>query len=171
MVYHWSFSDCKSSQVSRTLLTILANLNKAVILMVSVPPPISKSSSPCRNPLVTAPSVPVTIGITVTFMFHSFFFSPLARSRYLSFFSISFSFSAGSLFCCCWFSLGLVVWLILGDPFASQHPREFCVSYFPGRILRRAYTICPYVKFKLFAQFPVDHLLHPVMSSFLFSLR
>ena len=32
-------------------------------------------------------------------------------------------------------SLGLVVWLRLGDPFESQNPREFCASHFPGRIL------------------------------------
>ena len=37
------------------------------------------------------PKAPITIGIIVTFMFHSFFNS-LARSRYLSLFSHSFSF-------------------------------------------------------------------------------
>ena len=45
------------------------------------------------------PKEPVTIGIIVTFMFHSFFNS-LARSRYLSFFSYTFIFiqwSAGFL--------------------------------------------------------------------------
>ena len=42
-------------------------------------------------PLVTVPSMLIAIGITVTFMFHSFF-SSLARSRYLSLFSLSFSF-------------------------------------------------------------------------------
>ena len=34
---------------------------------------IFKSSSPCINPLVTVPNAPVTIGISVTFMFRSFF--------------------------------------------------------------------------------------------------
>ena len=43
------------------------------------------------NPLVTVPKAPITIGIIVTSMFHSFFNS-LARSRYLSLFSHSFSF-------------------------------------------------------------------------------
>ena len=91
MVFHLSLSDSKSPQVSRTLLSILAVLNNAVAWMVSTRPPTSKSSSPINNPLVTVPKAPITIGIIVTFMFHSFFNS-LARSRYLSFFSYSFSF-------------------------------------------------------------------------------
>ena len=98
MVFHWSLSDSKSPQVSRTLLRILAVLNNAVVWMVSTRPPTSKSSSPFSNPLVTVPNAPITIGIIVTCRFHSFFNS-LARSRYLSFFSHSFSFilfSAGT---------------------------------------------------------------------------
>ena len=41
--------------------------------------------------MVTVPNAPITICIIVTCRFHSFFYS-LARSRYLSFFSHSFSF-------------------------------------------------------------------------------
>ena len=98
MVFHWSLSDSKSPQVSRTLLSILAVLNNAVVWMVSTRPPTSKPSSPFSNPLVTVPNAPITIGIIVTFMFHSFFNS-LARSRYSSLFSHSSSFilwSAGT---------------------------------------------------------------------------
>ena len=58
--------------------------------MVSTRLPTSKSSSAFSNPFVTVPNAPITIGIIVTCMFHSFFNS-LARSRYLSFFSHSFS--------------------------------------------------------------------------------
>ena len=54
-------------------------------------PVISKSSSSFNIHWVTVPRAPITIGITVTFMFHSFFNS-LARSRYLSLFSFSFNF-------------------------------------------------------------------------------
>ena len=85
-------------KVSRTLLSILVVFNKVVVWMVSTRPPTSKSSRPFNNPLVTVPKAPITIGIIVTFMFHSFFNS-LARSRYLSLFSYSFSFilwSAGT---------------------------------------------------------------------------
>ena len=91
MVFHWSLSDSKSPQVSGTLLSILAILNNVVVWMVSTRPPTSKSSSPFSNPLVTVPNATIIIGIIVTFMFHSFFNS-LARSRYLSIFSHSFSF-------------------------------------------------------------------------------
>ena len=98
MVFDWSLSDCKSPQVSRTLLSILTVLNNLVLWMVSSRPPNSKSSSPFSNPLVTVTNAPITIGIILTFMFHSFFNS-LARSRYLSFSSHPFSFilwSAGT---------------------------------------------------------------------------
>ena len=76
MVFHWSLSDSKSPQISRTLLSILAVLKNAVVWMVSIRPPTSKSSSPFSNPLVTVPNAPITIGIIVTCMFHSFFQSP-----------------------------------------------------------------------------------------------
>ena len=87
MVYPWSLND-----------SILAVLSNAVVWIVSTRPPISKSSRPFNNPLVIVLKAPITIGIIVTFMFHSFFNS-LARSRYLSFFSLSFRFilwSAGT---------------------------------------------------------------------------
>ena len=91
MVFHWSLKDSKSPQISQTLLRILAVINNFVVWMVSPRPLISKSSSHFNNPLVTVPKTPITISIMVTFMFHSFF-NPLARSRYISFFSHSFSF-------------------------------------------------------------------------------
>ena len=137
MVFHWSLSDSKSPQVSRTLLIILAVLNNAVVWMVSTRPPTSKSSSRFNNPLVTVPNAPITIGIIVICMFHSFFNS-LARSRYLSFFLHSFSFilwSAGTakstilqvLFFCYWLLLSLVFWPRLGDPCVCH--RSLCVSF------------------------------------------
>ena len=127
MVFHWSLSDSKSPQVSRTRLRILAIVSNAVVWIVSTRPPTSKSSRPFNNPLVIVPNAPITIGTIVTFMFHSFFNS-LARSRYLPFFSLTFRFilwSAGtakstilqSLFFCCWLLWGLVYWSGLGDPF------------------------------------------------------
>ena len=73
MVFHWRLSDSKSTQVSRTLLSILPVFNNAVIWVVSTRLPTSKSSSPFSNPLVTVPKAPITIDIIVTFIFHSFF--------------------------------------------------------------------------------------------------
>ena len=89
MVFHRSLSDTKSPQVSRTRLSILAVLSNAVLWIVSTRQLTSKSSKPFNNPLVTVPNAPITIGTIVTFMFHSFVCS-LVRSRYLSFFSLSF---------------------------------------------------------------------------------
>ena len=161
MLFHWSLSDSKFPQVSRTLLSILAVPNNVVVWMVSTHPLIFKSSSPYNNPLVKVPKAPIRISIIVTFMFHSFFYS-LARSRYLSFFSFSFNFilwSAGTakstilqicfffffLFFFFFFLLilkGLVVWPILGDSFVSQNPVEVYVSHSPGQMVGCAYTIC-----------------------------
>ena len=87
MVFHWSLSDSKSPQVSWTRLRILAVLSNAVVWIVSTRPPTSESSGPFNDPLVIVPKAPITIGTIVTFMFHSFF-----KSRYLSFFSLSFRF-------------------------------------------------------------------------------
>ena len=70
MVFHWSLSDSKCPQVSRTLLSILAVLSSAVDWMVCTHLPTSKSSSPFNNPLVTVPKAPITIHTIVTLMFH-----------------------------------------------------------------------------------------------------
>ena len=143
MVFHWSLSDSKSPQVSRTLLSILAVLNNAVVWMVSTRPPTSKSSSPFSNPLVTVPNAPITIGIIVTCMFHGFFNS-LAWSRYLSFFSHFFQFysvvsrdskvdyfaSSLFLFCCCWLLLSLVFWPGLSDPFVYYYYHYYSMQVF-----------------------------------------
>ena len=140
MVFHWSLSDSKSPQVSKTLLSILAILNSAVVWMVSTCPPASKSSSPFNNPLVTVLIASITNGTIVTFMFYSFFNS-LARSRYLSFFSHSFSFilwSAGTakstIFQILFFFLVIIIrsgllaeirWSVC----MSKSHRSLCVSF------------------------------------------
>ena len=79
MVFHWSLSDNKSPQVSRTLLSILAVFSNAVVWMVSTCPPTWKSPRPFNNPLVIVPKALITIGTVVILIFHSFFNS-LARS-------------------------------------------------------------------------------------------
>ena len=119
-VFHWSLSNSKSSQVSRTLLTILAVLNNIVVWMVSSRPVISKSSSPCTNPLVTVLRAQNSIDIVVTFMFHSFF-NYLARSRYLSLFSHSFNLLCGPQSC----NFSLFCWLLFT-------PLEFFTSTLDG---------------------------------------
>ena len=74
MVFYWRLSDSKSSEVSRTFLSILTVLNNVIVWMVSTRPPTSKSSSPFSNPLFTVPKAPITIDRIVTCMFHRFFF-------------------------------------------------------------------------------------------------
>ena len=91
MVFHWSLSDCKSPQVSRNRLRILAVLSNAVVWIVSTRPPAFKSSRRFDNHFVIVPNAAITIGTIITFMFHSLFNS-LARSWYLSFFSLSLGF-------------------------------------------------------------------------------
>ena len=52
---------------------ILADLNNAIVWMVPARLPIFNSSSLLTKPSLIAPSAPTTIGISVTFMFRSFF--------------------------------------------------------------------------------------------------
>ena len=78
-------SDSKSPQVSRTPPGIQADLNNAGVLMVSTCPLIPKYSSSSINPLVIVPRAPVTIGITDTYMFHSFSVPKQGLGTYISF--------------------------------------------------------------------------------------
>ena len=156
MVFQLSLSNSKSPQVSRTLLSFLADLNNAVVWMVSIRPLISKFFGPFINPLVT-----ITIGINVSFMFHSFFNS-LVRSRYLSFFSFSFNFtlwSAGTgkslilqVIFFCFFFFFFFFWLTIirsgrlaesrGLVYMSKSQKSLCACHSPGQMLSSAYTIC-----------------------------
>ena len=145
IVFHWSSSDSKTHQVPRTLLSFLAISNNAVVWMVFTRPSTSKSSSPFSNCLVTEPKAPITIGTIIRFMFHSFFNS-LARSRYLFFFSDSFSFIqslAGTtkstilqmFFFFGWLILGLVFWPRLRDPCVCQSHIGVYACYFLRQVL------------------------------------
>ena len=68
MFFHWSLSDSKCPQVSRTLLGILAVLNNVVVWMFFTHPQTYKSSSLFNNLLVTVPKAPIMISIIVTFI-------------------------------------------------------------------------------------------------------
>ena len=93
MVFHWSLPDSKSLQLSRTLLSISADLNSPVVWNVSILPQIS--SLPClfTRPSGTVQSTPTTI--RCIHYFHVL--SSLARSKYLSIYSLSFIFSLQSV--------------------------------------------------------------------------
>ena len=79
--FYWSLSNSKFPQVSKTLLSILAELNNTIVWMVFISPLISKSSSTCIKPLVTVQSVSITIGINVSIVFFSSLAIPASFSR------------------------------------------------------------------------------------------
>ena len=190
MGFHWSLSDSKASQVSRTLLSILAVLNNEVVWMVSNHPHISKSSS--LSTILIFPNRPVPLPVLWWLYWARRLQlvspSPLCSivssapkqgpGTYLSLLSLSFTLWSAEtarpiirlvLFCCCWESLGQVVWPRLGVPFVSQNPREFCAFHYPGRIPIFHLPFVRMVKFQFLVQFPVDYLPHPVVST-LFAL-
>ena len=66
------FESQQASKISRTLLSILVDLNNHEVWMISTCPRISKPSSPFTNILKIVPNVSTTIGITVYgFLFSS----------------------------------------------------------------------------------------------------
>ena len=92
---YFSLSDSKSPQVSRTLLSILANLSNAVVWMVSIRLLISDSTRPFSRLLKTVSNALDKISISLTFLFLCFFCS-LVRSNYLFILSLSFIFTMQS---------------------------------------------------------------------------
>ena len=73
MVFNWSLRDRKSLLVFWTLLSILTDLNNALVLMVR--PSTSNSSSP-----LTVSSPRIIIGITVIFSSYYYYF-PVLKPR------------------------------------------------------------------------------------------
>ena len=164
MVFHWSLNDSKSPPVSRTFLSILAILNNVAVWMVSTCSLTSNSSSPFNNPLVTVSNAPITIGIIVTFMFHSFFNS-LVRLRYLSFFSLSFSFilwSTGRAKSTI-LQVLFILLIIIRSGLLAEIRWSVCMSK-SLRFWIVQITFVRMVKFKFLAHLPGDHLAHPVVS-------
>ena len=129
MVFHWSLNDNKSPQVFRTLLSILVNLNNAVVCMVLSLSLIINSSSLLSKPLETVPSIPTTIDIPVTsckvqvffqlfafFHFHSVvnLYSKIHIDRFLFLFNKTKS--------------GLLAWIVWSIC-TSKYKRILCISF------------------------------------------
>ena len=121
---HCSLSDSKSLRVSRTLLSILADLNNSWVRMVSTLSPISISSSLFSKPSGIGPSAPTIICITIPLMFsgkvlvfvYLFTYQPERQNpQYVNLFFL--------------LTLGQVVWPELGDSFVSQNPWNFIVTF------------------------------------------
>ena len=155
----------------------MADLNNAAAWIVSTCPLISKSSSPFTNPLGIVQSAPITIGITVTFIFHSFF----KFSSKVWIYSLSFNFTQWStrmakstirqLLCfCCWQSFDLVIWLRLGDLFVSWNPRELCASHSTEWIPGWVYATCSYGQISISCTIPYGSPFPTVVSSLILVL-
>ena len=87
--------------------------------------------------LEIVPKIPVMSGITITYIFHNFSCSSLTRSRYLSWFLLSFIFTLWSArmakstrWQIIFFLLIKTDWTGLDNLFVSQSPREFYASHF-----------------------------------------
>ena len=124
-----SLSNIKSFQAFRTLLSIQADLINAIVWMVSIRSPISKSLNPLYEPLGTASSVPFILVIIVTLMFHSFLCS-LARSE-VFFFHFRFCFIFTS------WSTGAVIFAIQQFLFFF-----FLISTRPSLLVRIRWFVC-----------------------------
>ena len=152
MIFHWSLSDSKSPQVSRTLLSIVHYLNNAVVWLVSTHHLISKFFSPCHNPLVTVPITRETISITVASMFHRFYQFPSKIQLLiflLAFFQLYSVFRQDSKVhnSCVLFFLTIIRSGCLAEfwwSIFSQNPRGICPSHSPRHIQVWAHTTCSY---------------------------
>ena len=86
MVFNWSMRD-KTPQVSSTPHSILDDLRDAVVWIISTRLLISKSYFPFTKSFVIVTRATITIGITVTFMFHNFFQYPIKVEVLILFFA------------------------------------------------------------------------------------
>ena len=75
MVFHRSLTNSNSPQISWILLSILADLDNAVVWMVSTCSLIFKFSPLFTNPLWIVPSKTITIGIIIIIIIGSNSFS------------------------------------------------------------------------------------------------
>ena len=127
MVFHWSLIDSKSPQVSRTLLSIQVDLNKFGWSPVDL-------LFPSTNHLVTVPNIPITIGITSAFMFHSCFFL-IRLGIHLSFYPLVSRNSKVGIFFFLFSFFNSFCWLLKGlakiklSVCISKFQRILCVSF------------------------------------------
>ena len=189
MVSHWSLSNTKSPQVSRTLLSIQADLNSALVWMVSTRPLIYKSSSHYTNPLVTSKT-------TNHNWYHNHFHVPQffqfsRKVQVLIFFSLSFSFtpwSAGQqnplfrkfsfflFFSFLFFFFFFVIITRSGrlteircSIGISKSQRSLCVSFSKTDSGFCIYHLFVW-QFSISCTVPVDHLVYPIVSSLILLL-
>ena len=98
LVFHWSLSDTKSPQIFSTLLNCLADLNSAVIWIVSVRPLISNFSSLYYFLGSRFERIQVYFGLRSIFELLEFFFHVIYQFGFSVMFFL-FSYSTSKLFC------------------------------------------------------------------------
>ncbi len=143
--------------------------------MVYTRPPTSKSSSPFNSPLVS-----VANWYDCHLHVPQFFFNSLARSRYLSFFSLSFSFilwstgTAKSTILQVLFVDNYKAWSSGQDQVIRVYvkvPYEFMCIIFQDRPWVAHLPFFRMVKCKFLAHLLVDHFADLVVFSLIFLLR
>ena len=146
--------------------------------MVFTRPLISKSSSSCTNLLTTVPSAQITVDITITFMFHSFFKFPnkvqvlIFILPFFQFYTVFNRDSKGHNLSKFFFitiikygSLAEIRWAVC----VSKSQGSLCVS-FSRTNSEFSCTIRSMIIFNFLARFLVEHLAFFVLSSLILFL-
>ena len=115
-------------------------------------PPISNYSRPLIKPLGIIPIALFTIDIFVTFMYHSCF-SSLARSKYLSLFSVIFTLLSDVAAKSTFRQVLAFFYGIRGSVCISKPQRIICVLFSKTNTLAVRIPFTSMVKFQLLAQF------------------
>ena len=155
LVFEWQqvSLEFEWQQVYRTLLSILAIFNNAVVWMVSTRLLTFESSRPFNNPSGTVPKAPITIGTILTFMFHSYFqFSSKVEVLILLFPFFQFYSLVSRDSKVDNFASSLFLVIIIRSGFLAENRWSMCMSkshrsyacHFLGLMLVCAYTICWY---------------------------
>ena len=182
MVFQRNLSDNECPQISRTLLSILVNLNKAIVLMVSIRTSISNFSCPfsnalknvstppyyCRSPLLSCSQA------RSKYSFHFLWFHFVVR-RYGKVYEFGWVFFSFFLFCL--LSLGLLFWLGFLVIYLYFKILQKCVPHSLRHILVCANTMVVWSNFRFlhnsqWTTFPTQSclVLHSFSASLLHSL-
>ena len=162
MVFYWSLSVSKYTELFSEFwkISIILSLGWSWLAL-------SFLTLPVLVPIIWwLHQATITIGITVTFIFHiCFFFSSLTRSMYLSFFQFYPVVSRNSKVCYLAGSLFYVLFLSITRsgrlaefryPFVPKNPREVYASHFSGQNLSCAYTIYSYSQIQTSCTIPSE---------------
>ena len=142
MIWLTNFYDFSVSWWSFTgvwVTTSLLGSPRLILVILLISPQIFNFLTSFSRLLKTVPSARTNnYWFNMTHMFHSFFFSSRARSKYLSFCFLLFSLCGplewqnpvnGKVFFSCWLTLSLVFWPGIPNLFVFQNSREFSRTY------------------------------------------